>query len=293
MKRSAALFVLVLATAAPASAGPITVVSASGANAAAIQASVDTFRTQLGANNGVGGSFASGRREINWDGVPTELSAPNNLPANFFNVNSPRGAVFSGGTGFMVSASSADGAVRFDNLNATYSAQFQAFSQQKLFTSLGSHVYDVTFFVPGSTTPAVVRGFGAVFTDVDLANTSSLQVFDLLGNSLQSAFVPTAGGGLSFLGMISTAPEIARVRITLGNDALGPNETNSLDVVVNDDFIYGEPQPVPEPATLFLSAAGLVGLASRRLRSPRPSARTRRDSPTAVGGRLIREWSTR
>src|SRR5437868_8958461 len=33
------------------------------------------------------------RSEINWDGVPDALAAPNNLPANFFNVNSPRGVV--------------------------------------------------------------------------------------------------------------------------------------------------------------------------------------------------------
>ena len=80
---------------------PITF-SASGNNQAAIQTSVDAFRTALGAlNPNVAGSFGSGRREINWDGVPDARSAPNALPANFFNVNSPRGAVFSTpGTGF-------------------------------------------------------------------------------------------------------------------------------------------------------------------------------------------------
>ena len=33
--------------------------------------------------------------EINWDGVPDALASPNSFPANFFNVNSPRGTVFS------------------------------------------------------------------------------------------------------------------------------------------------------------------------------------------------------
>src|SRR5438045_2386489 len=70
--------------------------SNSGANAAAIQTTVDSFRTALGTlNANVAGSFGSGRREINWDGVPDTLAAPNLLPANFFNVNSPRGVVFS------------------------------------------------------------------------------------------------------------------------------------------------------------------------------------------------------
>src|SRR6266571_442934 len=120
---------------------PITF-SASGANPAAIQGTVDSFRTTLGTlNANVAGSFGSGRREINWDGVPDALSAPNLLPANFFNVNSPRGAVFStGGTGFEVSANAAGGPIEFDNINATYSAAFQTFSPQRLFTPLGSNV---------------------------------------------------------------------------------------------------------------------------------------------------------
>src|SRR5215510_7611131 len=69
--------------------------SASGANPAAILATVDSYRAALGTlNPNVAGSFGTGRREINWDGVPDGFSAPNNLPANFFNANSPRGAVF-------------------------------------------------------------------------------------------------------------------------------------------------------------------------------------------------------
>jgi hypothetical protein len=81
---------------APASAPAAVVLrSDSGANAAAIQAEVDQFRADLGgANNGTGGTFPSGRREINWDGVPDSNAEPNNLPFNFFNVTSPRGAVF-------------------------------------------------------------------------------------------------------------------------------------------------------------------------------------------------------
>src|SRR5215213_6780801 len=59
-------------------AAPI-VYSATGANPAAIQATVDGFRSTLGPNNGVGGAFTSGRREINWDGVPDGFAAPNNF----------------------------------------------------------------------------------------------------------------------------------------------------------------------------------------------------------------------
>src|ERR1700730_18120256 len=82
---------------------PITF-SGSGSSPAGIQTTVDAFRTDLGTlNPNVVGSFGSGRREINWDAVPDAFAAPNLLPANFFNVNSPRGVVFTtAGTGFQV-----------------------------------------------------------------------------------------------------------------------------------------------------------------------------------------------
>ena len=173
------------------------VFSAAGASAAAIQGQVDAFRTSLGTlNANVAGSFASGRREINWDGVPDALSAPNNMPANFFNVNSPRGAVFSGpASGFKVSGNAAVGApTEFSEINATYRSLFTTFSAPRLFTALGSPFVDVLFFVPGSTTPAVTTGFGAVFTDVDLANDTSIQFFGVNNNSLGVFAVPNTAG---------------------------------------------------------------------------------------------------
>src|SRR5438477_12656801 len=89
--------------------------SSSGANPAAIQPTVDAYRAALGAlNPNVAGSFGSGRREINWDGVPDALAAPNNLPVNFFNVNSPRGVILSTpGTGLQVSANAVIAPIEF------------------------------------------------------------------------------------------------------------------------------------------------------------------------------------
>jgi hypothetical protein len=243
--------------------------SVSGANPAAIQAVVDAYRTSLGTlNPNVVGSFGAGRREINWDGVPDAFSAPNLLPSNFFNVNSPRGVVFSTpGSGFEVSATAAVGPIEFDNINPTYSAAFQTFSPQRLFTALGSNITDVNFFLPGTTTASFTNGFGAVFTDVDLANSTSIQFFDLSNNSLGTFFAQSANNGLSFLGVQFNAGErIGRVRITSGSGALGPNESPSFDVVAMDDFIYGEPANVPEPGTLVLLAGGILacGLFRRR-----------------------------
>lgn len=252
-------------------ASPITF-SAAGANSAAIQATVDGYRAALGTlNPNVAGSFGSGRREINWDGVPDAFAAPNNLPANFFNVNSPRGVVFSTpGPGFQVSANAGVAPIEFDNINPTYSSIFQTFSSQRLFTALGSNITDVNFFVPGTSTVATVSGFGSVFTDVDLAATTSLEFFAADGASLGLFNASTANNGLSFLGVFFNAGErVGRVRITSGNSALGPNDMPGTDIVAMDDFIYAEPTAptaVPEPASLLLVGAGLVGAAVRRRR---------------------------
>src|SRR5437867_8880878 len=136
-------------------AAPITF-SASGSFPAGIQATVDAYRADLGTlRPNVAGSFGSGRREINWDGVPDPFSAPNLLPANFFNVNSPRGVVFTTpGTGFQVSANAGIAPIQFDNIDATYSRTFEPFSPQRLFTSLHSNLLDINFFLPGTHTPA-------------------------------------------------------------------------------------------------------------------------------------------
>jgi hypothetical protein len=244
---------------------------ASGPDAAAITPSVNLFRNELGTlNPNVAGSFGTGRREINWDAVPANFSAPNLLPNDFFNVNSPRGTVFSTpGTGVAVSANAADGPVRFGNIDPNYPSLFQAFSQQKLFTPIGSNIVDVSFFIPGSSTPALTQGFGAVFTHVALQNTTSLMFFGPNNESLGTFFVPSALGDqtFSFLGVDFGTPEVSRVRITNGNVALAPGQLGP-GVTVMDDFIYGEPVPGPIAGaglpSLILAGGGLLGWWRRR-----------------------------
>ncbi|MBA3786198.1 MAG: hypothetical protein H0X15_11810, partial [Acidobacteria bacterium] len=245
----ALLFLSTLTFAAP------VVRQTSGANAAAIQATVDQFRSDLGANNGVGSSFTTGRREINWDGVPDNFASPNNMPANFFNANSPRGAVFTtacGNATFRVSANSNNPTatpVRFGELDASYPSTFTTFSAQKLFTVISGsavpcNILTVNFFIPGTSIPATVSGFGAVFSDVDITGNARILAYDKAGNLLSPGFMaPTAaGGGLSFVGVSFNAGErIARIEIVCGTDGLSSlvAEAGAIDLVAMDDFIYG------------------------------------------------------
>jgi uncharacterized repeat protein (TIGR01451 family) len=230
-----------------------TIREAAGPNGAAIQAAVDAFRADLGnpLNGSVPGSQPSGRRDINWDGVPDGDAAPGRLPGDFFNKIAPRGAVFSigTGTGFQVSADAANPSatpVRFGNVNATYPTAFATFSAERLFAPLGTTTTVVDFRVAGSDTPAGVRGFGAVFTDVDVAGSSRIELLDANGDVLTSRDAPAApgDGSLSFVGVSFDQAVVSRVRITSGNAALGPNDVTqggASDIVALDDFIYGEP----------------------------------------------------
>lgn len=245
-----AVAVCLLVSPALSMAAPV-VFEASGASPADIQASVDAYRTFLGPlNPNVAGSFPSGRREINWDGVPDAFSSPNAMPANFFNANSPRGAVFfTPGSGFQVSADSDNPTqtpVRFGNLNPAFSKIFAVFSPQRLFTALGSNIVETVFFEPGSSTSATVDGFGSVFTGVNSNGSTKIEYFDVAGRLLFSRHVrpgPPTHGSLSFLGVAFDAGErVFMVRISSGNRT---PKTPARDVVVMDDFLYGEPQPLP------------------------------------------------
>ena len=241
---------LLILFASIATAAPV-VFEASGAGATDIQAAIGGFRAFLGGNNnGVGGSFTDGRREINWDAVPDAFAAPNLMPPNFFNANSPRGAVFfTPGTGFQLSADGSNPTntpVRFGNIHPEFPEIFTAFSPERLFTALDSNVVETLFFQPGTSTGATVSGFGAVFTDVNDDDSTKIEYFDVGGRLLFSRNVlagPTHRGSLSFLAVgFDEGERVFMVRITSGNRVL---EVPSRDVVVMDDFIYGEPQPLP------------------------------------------------
>jgi hypothetical protein len=284
------------------------VFQAAGPTAASIQSTVDAFRAALGDPNNANapGPLAVGRREINWDGggnVDT-TTAPVTPFDVFLNT---RGARFTT-PGKGLSQAPPIGPVPIGGLaglfnNLTYSVIFQPFSPLRLFTPVKSKITEGEFFIPGvnpppspgvplpdPVAPAVVTGFGAVFSDVDeqpdgrghdnkdgrghdnkdgrghdnkdgrghdnkdgrghdkeRGNCEAgtlITFFDADDKVLFSGVVPASPGDatFSFFGIVFEKALIARVRIQTGNTAPGPNDGEGTDVVMMDDFIYGEPQ---------------------------------------------------
>ena len=153
-------------------------------------------------NGGAPQSFPSGRREINWDAVPDEFAEPNGYPPDFFNAPAApraRGVVLSTpGERLGVSADSdnpAGAAVRFGDINPTYPKTFRTHSAERSSPRSGSNVANIKFFVPGTTTPALVRGFGAVYTDVDSKEAAAFTFFDAKGTSSARIPVPKSKDG--------------------------------------------------------------------------------------------------
>jgi len=274
-----AVVAVTLASSVRADPPVIVTFESAGANAAAITATRDAFRVAVGggAVAGANGSFGGVRREINWDGVPDAQADPNPFSANFFNVNSPRGVVFSTpGTGFLVSANAGQAApILFGFAN-----DFQVFSPQRLFTAVNSNTTDVRFFLPGTTTAATTTAFGLVFVDVEVAGATRLQFFDANDALIYSHDALVGGNqGLSFLGATVDGAAIARVRITSGSNTIVSNGVrgNQIDdIVVMDDFLYAEPlQAVPEPSVVALTGLGLLGAFAARRRRAGSAERSR------------------
>jgi hypothetical protein len=238
---------------------PPMVFQAAGPNSASIQSAVDQFRAALGGvNNGnAPGPLATGRREINWDGGGSTNTSPGATPFTVF-LNSRGGLMETPGSGFVQAPASGLADTFF---NPSLATTFQAFSPVRLFAPLDSTVTDVTFFVPGGgNINATTTGFGVVFADVDSPDgggrgvrqtkreaSSLIAYYDAAGNLLYKSAIPSSPGTatLSFFGIAFPEPHIAFVRIVTGRKDPSKGLDPKVDLVVMDDFIYGEPQMIP------------------------------------------------
>src|SRR5207302_1128405 len=145
-------------------------------------------------NGNVASPQTTGFRTINWDGVKldgtdfngnTTVITPGEtvgIPINRFQT---RGVQFA-----EVYAVSGDG---FVDVNPGVANQFPAFSPANTFAMFNDNQIELSFVNPSAAnttpTPAAVRGFGAIFLDVETPNTTSIEYFSG-STSLGKFFVP-------------------------------------------------------------------------------------------------------
>jgi hypothetical protein len=220
-------------------------------------AAMNAFRAGIGgANNGSGPPQTGGFRAINWDGVPSADAEPFALPGNFY---LDRGATLSTpGNSLRVSANDASSPPVFSDINSTYASDFATFSPTRIFSPLGSVLTDITFTTAGTSTPATVSGFGAIFVNSELSSTSSIQYFDPKGTSLGTFFVTTGGlQQFEFLGVLFSTERVARVELRSGTDPLSGATNDNLgggvNVVALDDLSYAEPRALAGPTLTIIS----------------------------------------
>jgi hypothetical protein len=218
-----------------------------------LDAALAQYRALLGEPLNTTPGQTTGRREVNWDGVPANFTNNNNFPGNFFNAvedNAPngrkRGSVFSTpGSGLRISDND------FSDISSSYAGQFADFSPLRTFAAMGSTQVDVIFQVPGQTTPASVKGFGVIFSDVDEEGSTYIEFFN--GNRKLGRFLaPPRQGNNSFslLGVFFPNDKITKARIVSGNGILkdgvpDKSDGGQYDLVIMDDFLYTEPLPLP------------------------------------------------
>lgn len=226
------------------------VIHAAAGDSASISLKLAEFRILAGdgVNNAPGAS--TGRREVNWDGVPANFTNSNNFPPDFFGGSDAalpngrkRGLILTNsGTSFRVDSTD------FSDIDPSYANEFESFTRKRLFAYMGNTVTEVRFKVPGTNTDAYTSSFGVIFSDVDMASSTSVEYFNGT-KSLGVYKALPAPQGFSLIGVGFPDEKITRVKIISGNGLLGNgvkdiSNAGTNDLVVMDDFIYSEPKAI-------------------------------------------------
>jgi hypothetical protein len=212
-----------------------------------INSKLNEFRQVLGPTLNTTPGATGGHREVNWDGVPDSLVGKP-LPNDFFNpvgtevnlAGRQRGLVYAGvGGQFIVSKNN------FKDVDPAV-VDFRSFSGAQSFANVNSNLWKIEPEVAGEAISATVKGFGIVFSDVDVENSTSMEFFSGT-KSLGKFFAPKhdANTSFSFLGVYFKNEKVTSIQVThdgpLNTGEKDITQGGTKDLVVLDDFLYDEP----------------------------------------------------
>ena len=254
--------------------GTNTSVTVGSANAALM-----AFEAAIGGVKNVGASPQTGGfRTITWDGVKidgtdfggnTTVIVPNKIVGIPLNRFETQGVFFE-----EVYAVSADGFKSANaNVNAANPALFPSFSPSQTFAMFNDNGIGFSFVLASGANvtpqPAATRGFGAIFFNVKIANSTSIEYFNGT-RSLGKFFVPVGTQGQAeFLGELFATPIVTSVQIVCGTEAIftfdgvttagttTDNTGTGHNLVVTDDFAYAEPTAATNAQPSITATAGL------------------------------------
>ena len=209
-----------------------------GVGTANVTTALANFQTAIGgvSNNGKASPQTGGFRTINWDGVKvdgTDSGGPPNTTVIHTGdvVGIPLNRFQGQGVSFEeVYAVSNNG---FATVNTNAAGLFPAFSTPNTFAMFNDNTIDMSFVLPSAVTstpvPAATRGFGAVFIDAQIADTSSIEYFSG-DRSLGKFSVPVSPtpGDPEFLGVLFGSPLVTRVHA-------GPGDRDAVHLRRPDD----------------------------------------------------------
>ncbi len=183
-------------------------------------------------------------RNINWDGAAVTVltnGATADFPPDLFLAGAGLRQIVIGDPGQLVAVSENAFSTAPVVQGPEPSPSFRAFTSPVNFAvlqdgELAPARATVRFFLADQVTPALVHGFGAVFTDVEVENKCGLRFFDDQGNLLLNVRAvrdPNGANGISqFVGALFASAQVARVEMDLG-DTDPP-----ADLAVLDDILF-------------------------------------------------------
>jgi hypothetical protein len=209
-------------------------------------------------HNATLGEQAGGFRTVNWDEVKLDGSDPGTktiFPNHVVTIPDDRYAT----RGIDLRAPIAVAGDGFLSVNPFVSGLFPAFSARNVVAPFSGNTLKLDVVAPtapGTTPqPALTSGFGAVFLNVKIPNSTSIEY--LSGDTVVGrVFAPVGGiGQPSFVGELFASPVVTSVAIALGTaqilsfdgtsfaPGVESSETPTNNLVAMDDLALAEPTP--------------------------------------------------